>query len=548
MGKTLLSRIDPVSQAERLAAEFDLKEKTLYLCPSPLYGYGISLLIERLKPNSAILCVEADEKLFELSQKTLGGLAESGNVSGRASPFSPASFALTAETAPENLCAFVRKRWGKRFFRRVEVIRLTGGWQLFPQLYENIETTLRREIALEWGNALTLIRLGRLYSRNLIRNLALLDETGAPDFGSDPILALGAGPSLDPLLDEFSRFSGGKIPAPGQRRFKIICVDTCLPALDERGILPDLVVILESQHWNIRDFTGLRGRKINAATDLSSLPASIRVLDGKRYFFATIWTELALLRRLEDAVLLPETYAPLGSVGLSSVAMALRVSSGPVLTGGIDFSFTLDASHARSTPGHRGLENSSNRFKSFINPAGTFSGGTFPTLSKSGIKVRSNPAMRNYRDLFEDEFSGNSRLLDIEGSGLNLGLKIVPMQEAFAILEGSSCISPNKSRMEAGEHIPLRKEKLSSFVRREIDTLNELKKALSGTGPSTRLEELLDYADYLWAHFPENAGAGRQKPCTDIGFLKRVRVEIEPFLKLWEMTLGELGTRQASVT
>jgi hypothetical protein len=86
---------------------------------------------------------------------------------------------------------------------------------------------------------------------------------------------------------------------------------------------------------------------------------------------------------------------------------------------------------------------------------------------------------------------------------------------------------------------PLR-EKLSAFIRHEIKILTELKAMLSGVVPPepARLEELLDNADYLWAHFPECAGAGRRPPSTDLSFLKRVRTEIEPFLKLWERSLG----------
>ena len=558
-GKTLLSRIDPVAQAERLAAEIPVKERTLYFCPSPLYGYGLSLLLERLRneaggKNSAVLCVEADEQLFEISQNSR---REQGWNDGTP---------LALVSVPEQLCAFVRKTWGERQFRRVEMIHLTGGWQLFPQLYENLANALRRELAVEWGNAMTLIRLGRLYARNLIRNLALLPEAeniAALDFGSSPVLALGAGPSLDPLLDGLSAFFGGKtrphanrysaegnFPGPGKRPFKIVCVDTCLPALHERSILPDLVVILESQHWNLRDFSGARGRKIDAALDLSALPASGRVLGGKRFCFATPWTELALFKRLGDAFLLPEIFPPLGSVGLSAVALALRAGSGPVLSGGIDFSYTLDAYHARSTPGYGDIERRQNRLRSIINAGAAFREGSFAALSKSGETVRSDPAMRNYRNLFEQEFGGkanaDSRLMDITGPGLPLGVKTVTLAQAFAILFCKDKAAPPAVRASAsippGVSSPREKrEKTAAFIRGETDALKTLRDMLSGAIPlePARLDGLLDSADYLWAHFPECAGLGRP-PASDLGFLKRVRAETDPFLKCWEMALEEI--------
>jgi len=542
-----LSKIDPVAQAERLAAGIDLKESALYICPSPLYGYGLPLLLEKLPANSAILCVEADEKLFELSKKAVGIDAELLSVLPTINQKERKTKAISlvqAKTA-EKLCALVRETWGERVFRRVEVIRLTGGWQLYPRLYDDIEIALRREIAVEWSNAMTLIRLGRLYSKNLISNLANLSsaDTNEPDWSSAGILALGAGLSLDPILSELSGLCGGKIPEPGERRFKIICVDTCLPSLADWGVLPDLVVILESQHWNLRCLVGLQGREIDAAIDLSALPASMRVLKGKRYFFATVWTSLAFLSRLKESGLLPETFPPMGSVGLSAVALALKISTGPVITGGIDFSFSMDASHARSTPRRRDVENRQTRFRSLIDTDAGLMDGTCTAVSKTGVQVRSNPAMRKYRDLFEQEFGKNPRLLDITGPGLPLGVQTVTPAEAFAILNGAGDL-PKTQKSTLGNCKKLQAEKIIAFAKREADNLEELKKMLSGTVAvePEKLEVLLDATDYLWAHFPECAGAGRiRPPVTDLSFLKRIRAEIDPFLKLWKITLEELS-------
>ena len=542
-GKTLLSRVDPVAQCERLAAGIPVKDRTLYLCPSPLYGYGLSILLDKLEANSAVLCVEADEKLFALSKANLKRYSDNPSVFSNGRSLNP--LALAHAKDPGEICALARETWGKRIFRRVEVVRFSGGWQLSRQLYEDIETALRREIAIEWGNAMTLIRLGRLYARNLVRNLALLpgsESLSALDFSSQPVLVLGAGPSLDSVLEEAGVLAGEK------RRFRIVCVDTCLPALLERSISPDLVVVLESQHWNLADFSGARGRKIDAALDLSALPASGRVLAGKRYFFATPWTRLALFGRLEAEGFLPKTFPPMGSVGLSSVALALAATRGPVFTAGIDFSYTLDAYHGRSTPGRRNLENKQSRFRTLINAGAAFREGTFVTLSKSGEKVRSDPALRNYRDLFEEEFGANPQIFDIAGSGLPLGIKTLSVAEAFTLLDGGGAILNEIDEKASIPGEPARNfsanplwEKLQDFMRREMGLLTELKETLSGNVPPEHLEGLLDDCDYLWAHFPECAGTGCRPPSTDISFLKRVRTEIDPFLKLWEMSLWEVG-------
>jgi len=521
-GRTLLSRIDPAGQAERFINDLDVKDRTLYLCPSPLYGYGLSLLLDKLKNGSAILCVENDIRLFELSLKTMKPLLENENRIKLMRP-------KTSVNAEAEICSYVRNQWGERKFRRLETLRLTGGWQLSPEFYERTAAALQKDIALSWGNAMTLIKLGRLYIRNAVKNLALLPEAGSisePDFGEDPILVLGAGPGMDIALDSF--ITGE------ERNFRIICADTCLPSLKERSVRPDLVVILESQHWNLRDFLNVRGWKIPAAMDLSALPASGRILGGDIFFFMTPWTDLRLFARLKKAGLLPPRLSPLGSVGLAAAELATRIGKGPIITAGLDFSFTLDAYHARSTPGHLARLAAVNRLKSPLGAETAFREGTYKTQSKSGNPVRSDPALRNYRNLFENEFSGIGRMYEIEGSGLPLGLKQLSIPQAKKILtenkSRNSGITETKNRIADVTQI-------NEFIKIEKTNLEKLKNILTGNLPAqpAELEELIDASDYLWAHFPECAAAGSSRPpITDLGFLKRIRMEIDPFLNLWK--------------
>jgi hypothetical protein len=160
--------------------------------------------------------------------------------------------------------------------------------------------------------------------------------------------------------------------------------------------------------------------------------------------------------------------------------------------------------------------------------------------------------MRTYRDLFEQEFGGNPRLFDIAAEGLPLGVKTLSVAEAFALLnrgQGAANLEDSRTGALGEVELSLRREKTAAFIREEIKTLETLRELLingntmpSGAAAMTaRLEGLLATADYLWAHFPECAGADSpHPPCTDLGFLKRVRTEIEPFLKAWEMALAEL--------
>jgi hypothetical protein len=514
--RTLLSTIDPAGQAEKAAAGIEQKNRTLYLCPSPLFGYGLDSFLADMAGDSALLCVETDKKLLALSRASIGVLNHPRCM-------------LTGESSEEKLCSLVRAKWGGRAFRRTVTMRLNGGWQLDAERYARLEKALENCLAREWGNAMTLIKLGRRYLRNALRNLAALSHVHSLDeltFGRMPVLVLGAGPSLDEFLELL-------VPQLQERRpFKILCADTCILSLLERNIKPDLAVILESQHWNLGDFIGAGNTKIPAAVDLSAYPASADILGGPVYFFFTPWTSLRLFERLNAAGLLPPSLPPLGSVGLSAAEIARRLSSGPVVAAGIDFSFTLDKSHARSSPFHLSILRNAGRFQSMINPA-AFGKGVVPAVAKSGAAVLTNPAMKTYRALWEEEFSGDQRLYEVSGSGLPLGLRTVSPREAAEILfRGGEQPAGEKSRKESAA--------LGPFVRAECKKLGELRDILALGTKTEKLDTLLDELDYLWAHFPDCAAkTGGRPPVSDTGFLKRVRTEIDPCLKLWAIAYRE---------
>ncbi|MDR1148242.1 MAG: DUF115 domain-containing protein [Spirochaetaceae bacterium] len=519
-GKTLLSRIDPVKQAERaVKAVLPLAGRTLYMLPSPLLGYGLPLIIENLPADSALLCIEADAALAALSQEYVNALKTS----------CPNGMRFIQTKNPAAAAAFVRKVWGQRRFRRVETLRLTGGWQLNAEVYEAETDMLRRVIATEWSNAMTLSKLGRLYIRNAIRNLSLLAACPGAEklyLGRRPMFVLGAGPSLDDFLDNVER-------NPPPESCAIICADTALRPLKEREIKPDLVVALEAQHWNLRDFNGMGAWHVPVAMDMSALPAVNGVLGGESYLFWTRWTELSIFERLSALKILPVELPPLGSVGLSALSLALMLGTGPIFTAGIDFSFTIDKYHCRGSPSHGEALIRHTRF-----------GGLYPSAAAFRAQdltgaLKSDPAMKNYRDLFEAEFAGSGRVFAIAGRGLPLGVETLSYEAALSAIRRAPHMS-NAPLPAAGLVVrPPDTALIRSFIESELEMLHELLSILKGETGAARLDFLLDAASYLWAHFPDCAGAGGARPpAGDIGFLKRVRVEIEPFIKTWELALN----------
>jgi len=258
---------------------------------------------------------------------------------------------------------------------------------------------------------------------------------------------------------------------------------------------------------------------------------------------------------MEAAGLLPPQLPPLGSVGLTAVAAALRLTKGTVMIAGLDFAYKLDAYHGRSTPSRDDQLRKATRLRGLIDPAPAFRAHVESTWDKVGGRIRSDPALRGYRDLFTREFAATGRIFDAGTQGLELGIPRLGTEEALALLmanrDGDRALKERKIVSPADHPAGDRaapSEAVIAYVGRELERLGRLRDALSGKENmlGTELDRLVDECDYLWAHFPECAGAdGIRPPLENLSFLKRVRAEIEPFAKAFTLTKGSLTAREA---
>jgi hypothetical protein len=115
-------------------------------------------------------------------------------------------------------------------------------------------------------------------------------------------------------------------------------------------------------------------------------------------------------------------------------------------------------------------------------------------------------------------------------------VQTVSRDEALDLLKGthSTLVAPDEPERGSGLSA-------EGFIKREFQALERLRDILGGKASAApgEVDELVERCDYLWAHFPECAGAGgRRPPLTDLSFMKRLRTEIEPFMKAlsWGLT------------
>src|SRR6056297_4313715 len=299
--KELYSRSSPRPRAEERAATFELETHTLYILASPLLWYGVFELLKKLPSSSHIIAVEQEPQLAALSishqplelsrfeQLDIGFYPEGVPDAGSTGDIFKSIPALVEELGIER-------------FRRVRLLTLNGGYRLNSRRYTELIQLLEEEVQQFWHNKYTLMHMLPLWIKNILCNLSLCTfpsdtpvtkpetkpETkrphlaSCPRFGlpktSLPVLVAGAGPSLDTHIDFIRSY---------RDTLYLLTVDTAYSVLLQHGIQPDMVVVQESQFYNLYDFIYQPRIEADILADISSYPQVLRLGAGEIYFYAT---------------------------------------------------------------------------------------------------------------------------------------------------------------------------------------------------------------------------------------------------------------------
>jgi len=500
-GLNLYPASDPVEYARRKARVFSFPPRTLVYVPSVGLGYGLEDLLSRLPPTSSVLCVEAHQPLMALAM-------------ARGLPRDARLFILRADD--ENAVTRTVREIGVSRFRRVVEVPLSAGYRLAPAVYARIRRALEAQVHEHWRNRLTLIALGSLQVRNVFANIALFPVAG--DFAAlstaMPVIVAGAGPSLEDMIPTLHAVRKDSV---------LVAVDTALPRLATESLWPDLVVALEAQEANLRDFLPPPPPGMILACELSSLPSVPRLFGDKVRFFSSEFAPLRLFARMAGAGLLPCPFPALGSVGVAAVNAALRLTSGEVFLTGLDFSYPRLQTHARGTQYHLSALAGASRLSAPDSPSFRAMSARRRTLAgdKHGQRVLTDSVLESYGESLRRIVAGaGPRVLDAGSTGLPLGAPLITQSEL-----------KERVRRTGGKRAPLEPvcaplcsvESVRAFIWAEREILRHgdglLRAAISSGAASEECLSFLREADYTWVHFPDAPGDGMP----DRGFLARAR-------------------------
>jgi len=535
-GRLLYSERGPVSSAARAAEACDPGPARLHLVLSPALWYGLPELLARMGEGSIALCVEGDPQLARLSRERMPG-ALLGD---------PRLVFIEASTRSGMVEA--ARALGR--FRRSSVLKLSGAAQAISTEGAAAAAILQAEYAAYWRSKATLLGMGRLWARNIFRNLAALPDMELSAFPriDRPAVVCGAGPSLEGSL--------GLVSSLRDELFVVAC-DTSLPALLESGIEPDLVVCLEGQAYNLADFTPAGSRRLAIAADLSSHPATFRLGPGARHLTAVEIAPSPFLRRVAGLGLPLLPCPPLGSVGVHAVHLVRQLTGAPVLVTGLDFSFEAGKTHGRGAPALsaelRRMERlapfrgqTASAYREGVRPApdarpwgGPPAGeASAPRPAPATPAMLTDPALSSYAALLADEASQpGPAVLDLRDRGLPLGLPRLSEAEARAMVAGWKPAKvdgvPGTGPRSAPAPKAVRKT-VQGFIEGEAARLETLYDFMKGRKDLDRegFRLTVEESDYLLWPLAD----AERLPAFPQDLLNRLLVEVE----YWRWKLGEI--------
>ena len=520
----LYSKYNPSKNIITAVENLNLISGTIILCISPVLGYGLNELKNKLPENCQIVLCETEQALYDY-YKTEGFKAD-GLIE-----FAP------AELSDLPLKLYELAKSGH--FKRVIRLDMSAGVQFNSDFYNKLFAACTDSVMTFWKNRITLTRFGRCYSKNLFENLHYLaDSKPITDYFNSinkPIIVFGAGESTQTFVNELLRRNSTSLR--GQRpkqsiltNYYILCADTALQPLLKNGITPDGVFVEEAQSVIVKAFTGTP-KDTHIFAGLSSIPNIVhRAGTANISYFFTEYADGAFFDTLKSKDFMPPANKPFGSVGLTAVYYALKFrkdNSIPVFITGLDFSYSAGLTHTKGALAHTLRLANNTRLLPVANYNAAFSYGSDKIIDKSGKTLYTTITLKSYAAMFNSFFAGVENLYDVGESGIKLD---IPHKDIDCFVAHDA--SATQCHCEAeGRSNPFDNE-IKDFLATEHSALEYLRDLLTGNTELTGealLEEIKKTAaprEYLYLHFADG-----WQFSTNQSFLNRLRTEIDFFLK-----------------
>jgi hypothetical protein len=413
-----------------------------------IYGFGLGYHIEAFFaacPEGRVIVVEPDAAFFHAALKLRDFTAL----------FRRKEFHLLLAADPETLVRCLHERDNES----PQVLRLRPVYAKNEEYYKKADAVLSRLASRRDINLNTLKRFGRLWVRNLARNIPLIETSPGihrieGKLAGFPVFVAAAGPGLDEVLPYLPEI---------KKRCVLVAVDTSYSACLRRQTEPDFVVVVDPQYWNTRHLDRAIQKKAILISESSTHPRIFRLLPGKTFLGGSIFP---LGRYLEEATEPKGKLGAGGSVSTSAWDFARVIGGSPIIMGGLDLGFPSKNTHYKGSF----FEDRMFSLSSRLSPGETqscrylYDGSPRMVADNCGGEVLSDMRMLIYIWWFEIQAkryplvktltlsSGGARVEGIEAIGLRDVLALPETREAIdqrvGSLRGYTCAPANAARLE----------------------------------------------------------------------------------------------------
>ncbi len=385
-GKFIHSRFDPRKEAERLIRKEIAPRITAVLFEGFGLGYQVEAFLDLFDSASAFILEPSPRRfLTALAARPMEKMLSCEDLT------------LMVGASPEALVPVLNALQSEKS----TTIRLRPLYEADPGGFAPYDEVIRAYYSRKEVNNATIDRFATTWIRNLIRNLDHLAEAGdvgvlKDRFRGMPALILAAGPTLDPVLDQYEEIS---------KRTLVIAVDTACRALTLRGIRPDILVVVDPQYWNSRHLDRADLTETVLVSESSTHPVIFRHKAEHLLFCGSVFP-LGIV--LEHAVGRNSRITAGGSVATTAFSLASFMGADAIYLAGLDLGYPGGQTHFNGSF----FEQRGHSFSSRFSPFEHFThriiheAGRRDIPSYDGEMIPSDSRLSVYRSWFTEQISG----------------------------------------------------------------------------------------------------------------------------------------------
>ena len=245
---------------------------------------------------------------------------------------------LCTDTQTEVIKAYIVQRYHPAIHGGLRVVRLRSVEQVYTPEYRTVVDAIQSIIRDIQGDFSTQARFGSQWIRNAIFNLPSVSHHSMEIPRSRSATVVAAGPSLENDLPDIALRAGqGEI---------IVATDTSYPALMRAGIVPAVVVTIDSQLISNHHYRDTPTNQTLVVLALTTAP-SVAYRAPNRLFVTTSHPFSRYVATFDNAP--PRADASGGNVTYTAVYIAKALGASAVTLFGADYSYPEGKPYARGT-------------------------------------------------------------------------------------------------------------------------------------------------------------------------------------------------------